>query len=88
MGPRLLRLQLLTRSSRLRRWYDPRGTDCVGAAKTPQHAKAPRKEGVLNALSQIASRYRTRVVVSLSTVNSHHTHRAEATMPSFVALKA
>jgi len=50
--------------------------------------QAARKEDVLNALSQIASRFRTRVGESLSTVNSHDTPLAEATTPSLEALKA
>ncbi len=50
--------------------------------------QAAKKEDVLNALSQIASRFRTRVGESLSTVKSHDTPLAEATTPSLEALKA
>ena len=50
--------------------------------------KRPRKEDVLNALSQIASKFRTRVGESLATVEKHDTPLAEATTPSLEALKA
>jgi serine/threonine protein kinase len=50
--------------------------------------QAARKEEVLNALSQIASEFRTRVGESLSTVEKHNTPVAEATTPSLEALKA
>ena len=50
--------------------------------------KRHRKEDVLNALSQIASKFRTRVGESLSTVEKHDTPLAEATTPSLEALKA
>ncbi|MCU1263088.1 MAG: serine/threonine protein kinase with repeat [Bryobacterales bacterium] len=51
-------------------------------------AQAARKEDVLNALSQIARRFRTRVGESLATVQKHSTPLAEATTPSLEALKA
>jgi tetratricopeptide (TPR) repeat protein len=50
--------------------------------------QAPRKEEVLNALSQIASRFRTRVGESLATVEKHATPLPEATTPSLEALRA
>ena len=53
-----------------------------------EQVQAGRKEDVLNALSQIASRFRARVGESLSTVNSHDIPLAEATTPSLEALKA
>jgi len=53
-----------------------------------EQVQAARKEDVLNALSQIASRFRTRVGESLATVKSHDTPLAEATTPSLDALKA
>src|SRR6266699_6897231 len=53
-----------------------------------QQAQAARKEDVLNALSQIASRFRTRVGESLTTVEKHSTPLEEATTPSLEALKA
>ena len=43
---------------------------------------------MLNALSQIASKFRTRVGESLATVEKHNTPLAEATTPSLEALKA
>ena len=49
---------------------------------------AARKEEVLGALSQIASRFRTRVGESLATVEKHSTPLEEATTPSLEALKA
>lgn len=53
-----------------------------------EQVQAGRKEDVLNALSQIASRFRTRVGESLSTVKRHDTPLAEATTSSLDALKA
>ena len=53
-----------------------------------EQVQAGRKEDVLNALSQIARRFRTRVGESLATVRSHDTSLAEATTPSLEALKA
>ena len=50
--------------------------------------QAPRKEDVLDALSQVASKFRTRVGESLSTIKSHDIPLAEATTPSLDALKA
>jgi eukaryotic-like serine/threonine-protein kinase len=66
-----------------------RAKDCrSGDVLDEQQVQAARKEDVLNALSQIASRFRTRVGESLSTVKSHDTPLAEATTPSLEALKA
>jgi len=45
-------------------------------------AQAARKEDVLNALSQIASKFRSRVGESLSTIQQHDTPLAEATTAS------
>jgi tetratricopeptide (TPR) repeat protein len=53
-----------------------------------EQVQAARKEDVLNALTQIASRFRTRVGESLATVQEHSTPLAEATTPSLEALKA
>jgi tetratricopeptide (TPR) repeat protein len=52
-----------------------------------EQAQAARKEDVLNALSQMASRFRTRVGESLATVEKHSTPLEEATTPSLEALK-
>jgi serine/threonine protein kinase/tetratricopeptide (TPR) repeat protein len=52
-----------------------------------EQAQATRKEDVLNALGQIASRFRTRVGESLATVREHNTPLAEATTSSLEALK-
>jgi len=66
-----------------------RAKDCrSGNVLDEEQVQATRKEDVLNALSQIASRFRTRVGESLSTVKSHDTPLAEATTPSLEALKA
>jgi eukaryotic-like serine/threonine-protein kinase len=66
-----------------------RAKDCrAGDVLDEEQVQAARKEEVLNALSQIASRFRTRVGESLSTVKSHDTPLAEATTPSLAALKA
>ena len=53
-----------------------------------EQVQAARKEDVLNALSQIASRFRARVGESLATVEKYDTPLAEATTPSLEALKA
>jgi tetratricopeptide (TPR) repeat protein len=53
-----------------------------------EQAEVARKEDVLNALTQIASKFRTRVGESLVTVEKHDTPLAEATTPSLEALKA
>jgi eukaryotic-like serine/threonine-protein kinase len=66
-----------------------RATHCrTGEVLAEEQAQAARKEDVLNALSQIASEFRTRVGESLSTVEKHDTPLAEATTPSLEALKA
>src|SRR5580704_12904447 len=63
--------------------------DCrSGDILDEEQVQPARKEDVLNTLSQIASRFRTRVGESLSTVKSHDTPLAEATTPSLEALKA
>jgi len=53
-----------------------------------EQVEVARKEDVLNALTQIASRFRTRVGESLATVEKHDTPLAEATTPSLEALRA
>jgi DNA-binding winged helix-turn-helix (wHTH) protein/tetratricopeptide (TPR) repeat protein len=53
-----------------------------------EQAQAARREDVLNALSQIATKFRTRVGESLSTIRQHDTPLAEATTPSLEALEA
>jgi len=53
-----------------------------------QQVQAARREEVLNALTQIASRFRTRVGESLATVQQHATPLEQATTPSLEALKA
>jgi DNA-binding winged helix-turn-helix (wHTH) protein/tetratricopeptide (TPR) repeat protein len=66
-----------------------RAKDCrTGDVLDEEQVQPARKEDVLNTLSQIASRFRTRVGESLSTVKSHDTPLAEATTPSLEALKA
>jgi eukaryotic-like serine/threonine-protein kinase len=53
-----------------------------------EQAQAARKEDVLNALSRIASTFRTKVGESLTTVKQHDRPLEEATTPSLEALKA
>ena len=66
-----------------------RAKDCrTGNILVAEQAQAARKEEVLNSLSQIASRFRTRVGESLTTVEKYDTPLAEATTPSLAALKA
>ena len=52
-----------------------------------EQAQAARREDVLNTLSQIARKFRTRVGESLATVEKHSTPLWEATTPSLEALK-
>ncbi|MGO9126583.1 MAG: protein kinase domain-containing protein [Terriglobales bacterium] len=59
-----------------------------GEVLTEEQVQAARKEDVLNALDQVASKFRTRVGESLTTVERHNTPLAEATTPSLEALKA
>ncbi len=66
-----------------------RATSCRdGSLLDEEQAQAPRKEDVLNALSQTARTFRTRVGESLATVAEHSIPLAEATTPSLDALKA
>ena len=62
--------------------------DCrTGKVLAEEQVQADRKEEVLNALDQIASRFRSRVGESLTTVEKYDTPLAEATTPSLEALK-
>ena len=66
-----------------------RATNCTtGDVLADEQAQAARKEEVLGALSQIATRFRTRVGESLATIEKHSTPLEEATTPSLEALKA
>ena len=66
-----------------------RASDCrTGDVIAEEQVQAARKEDVLNALGQIASKFRTRLGESLATVKSHDTPLAEATTSSLEALKA
>ena len=66
-----------------------RARECrTGDVLDEEQVQAARKEDVLNALSQAASRFRTRVGESLATVGKHDTPLEEATTPSLEALKA
>jgi len=65
-----------------------RAEDCrTGDVLAEEQVQATRKEDVLNALGQIASKFRTRVGESLTTVKKHDRPLAEATTPSLEALK-
>jgi eukaryotic-like serine/threonine-protein kinase len=65
-----------------------RATDCTtGAILADEQAQAARKEEVLSTLSQIATRFRTRVGESLATIEKHSMPLAEATTRSLEALK-
>jgi tetratricopeptide (TPR) repeat protein len=59
-----------------------------GSILDQEQAVAAKREDVLNALSQIARRFRTRVGESLASVEKHSIPLAEATTPSLEALKA
>ena len=66
-----------------------RARNCVtGDVLDQEQVQAARKEDVLSALSQIASRFRTRVGESLATIEKHSTPLPEATTASLEALKA
>jgi len=66
-----------------------RARNCnTGRILDQQQAVATRREDVLNSLSQIARRFRTRAGESLATVEKHSTPLAEATTSSLEALKA
>ena len=66
-----------------------RATDCrSGKVLAEEQVQAARKEDVLNELGQIASRFRTHVGESLTTVEKYDTPLAEATTSSLEALKA
>jgi serine/threonine protein kinase/tetratricopeptide (TPR) repeat protein len=66
-----------------------RAKNCrTGEVLAEEQVQAAKKEDVLNALSQIASRFRTRVGESLTTIERHNTPLAEATTSSLEALKA
>ena len=66
-----------------------RAKDCrSGEVLAEQQAQVARKEDVLNALSQMAGKFRTQIGESLTTVEKHNTPLAEATTPSLDALKA
>ena len=66
-----------------------RAKNCrTGELLDEQQVQAARKEDVLNALSQIARKFRARVGESRTTVEKHDIPLAEATTPSLEALKA
>jgi DNA-binding winged helix-turn-helix (wHTH) protein/tetratricopeptide (TPR) repeat protein len=66
-----------------------RATNCrTGDVLDNEQAQAARKEDVLNALGQIASKFRARAGESLASVKQHDIPLAEATTSSLDALKA
>jgi eukaryotic-like serine/threonine-protein kinase len=66
-----------------------RAKNCrTGDILDEEQVEVSKKEEVLNALTEIASKFRTRVGESLVTVEKHDTPLAEATTPSLEALKA
>jgi DNA-binding winged helix-turn-helix (wHTH) protein/tetratricopeptide (TPR) repeat protein len=66
-----------------------RATNCrTGDILDDEQVQASKKEDVLNALTHIASKFRTHVGESISTIEKHDTPLAEATTPSLEALKA
>jgi len=66
-----------------------RAKDCrAGNVLAEEQVQAPRKEEVLHALDQIATKFRTRLGESLTSVEKHDVPLAEATTPSLDALKA
>jgi serine/threonine protein kinase/tetratricopeptide (TPR) repeat protein len=66
-----------------------RAENCAtGDLLDQEQLQAARKEDVLNALSQLATTFRTRVGESLATVRQHSTPLEESTTASLDALKA
>jgi tetratricopeptide (TPR) repeat protein len=66
-----------------------RAENCrTGDVLANEQARASRKEEVLDALTRIASKFRTRVGEALATVRQHETPLDEATTSSLEALKA
>ncbi|MGO9261812.1 MAG: protein kinase domain-containing protein [Bryobacteraceae bacterium] len=66
-----------------------RATNCrTGDVLDEEQVQAAKKEDVLNALTQISSKFRTRIGESLAMVERHDTPLPEATTPSLDALKA
>jgi serine/threonine protein kinase/tetratricopeptide (TPR) repeat protein len=66
-----------------------RARNCAtGDALADEQSQAARKEDVLDALSQIAVRFRTRVGESLATIEKHSVPLEQATTASLDALKA
>jgi eukaryotic-like serine/threonine-protein kinase len=66
-----------------------RATNChTGKTLDEEQAQVARKEDVLSALDNIASRFRRRVGESLASVRERYTPLQEATTPSLDALKA
>ncbi|HEX7795265.1 MAG TPA: protein kinase [Vicinamibacterales bacterium] len=66
-----------------------RAANCAsGDLLDQEQLQATRKEDVLNVLSQLATKFRTRIGESLATVQQHSTPLEEATTPSLDALKA
>jgi tetratricopeptide (TPR) repeat protein len=66
-----------------------RARNCnTGTIVNQEQAQVARREDVLNALSQVARKFRTQVGESLATVEKHFTPLAEATTSSLEALKA
>jgi eukaryotic-like serine/threonine-protein kinase len=66
-----------------------RAKNCrTGEILDQEQMPAARKEDVLNTLSLIAGKFRTRVGETLATVDKHQTPLVEATTPSLEALKA
>jgi serine/threonine protein kinase/tetratricopeptide (TPR) repeat protein len=66
-----------------------RARNCnTGNAVDQEQVQVARREDVLNSLSQVARKFRTRIGESLSTVEKHSKPLAEATTPSLEALKA
>jgi serine/threonine protein kinase/tetratricopeptide (TPR) repeat protein len=66
-----------------------RAKDCnTGNILDQEQAMAAKREDVLNSLSEMSRKFRTRVGESLATVERHSTPLAEATTSSLDALKA
>ena len=60
----------------------------TGEILDEEQVRAARKEDILNALGDVARKFRTKIGESLATIDRHQTPLAQATTPSLDALKA
>lgn len=86
-GAAVLEGSIASLGSRYVLWFSAKNCS-TGEILDQEQVQATRKEDVLNALTQISRKFRTRAGESLATVKKHATPLAEATTPSLEALQA